>query len=59
MRMFQRCIAAILLVVCLLPMQNCIAELAQDRVEFYRERTEEWERALGECRRKCLRNQRE
>lgn len=59
MRMFQRCIAAILIVVCLLPMQNCIAELAQDRVEFYRERTEEWERALGECRRKCLRNQRE
>lgn len=48
MRMLQRCIVVVLLVVCLLPMQNGIAELAPDRVEFYRERTEEWERALGE-----------
>lgn len=48
MKMLKRCIVVVLLVVCLLPMQNGIAELAPDRVEFYRERTEEWERALGE-----------
>ena len=48
MKMLKRCIMFVLLVVCLLPMQNGIAELAPDRVEFYRERTEEWERALGE-----------
>ena len=48
MRMLQRCVAVVLIISCLLPMQNGIAELAPDRVEFYRERTEEWERALGE-----------
>ena len=48
MRMLQRGIVFVLMVVCLLPMQYGIAELAPDRVEFYRERTEEWERALGE-----------
>lgn len=47
MRMLQRCIAVVLMVVCLLPMQYGLAELAPDRAEFYRERTEEWENALG------------
>ena len=48
MRMLQRGIVFVLMVVCLLPMQYGIAELAPDRVEFYRERTEEWEDALGD-----------
>lgn len=48
MKMLKRCIVVVLLVVCLLPMQNGIAELAPDRVDFYRERTEEWEDALGD-----------
>lgn len=48
MRILQRYIMVVLMVVCLLPIQYGSAELAPDRVEFYRERTEEWERALGE-----------
>lgn len=34
MRMLQRGIVFVLMVVCLLPMQYGIAELAPDRVEF-------------------------
>lgn len=47
MNLIQRCTAVALIVACLLPMQCGIAELAPDRVEFYKERTEEWENALG------------
>lgn len=48
MRILQRYIMVVLMVVCLLPIQYGSAELAPDRVEFYRERTEEWEDALGD-----------
>ncbi len=48
MNMLQRCIAVFLMAVCLLPMKNGTAELAPERADFYRARTEEWEHALGD-----------
>lgn len=48
MERFKWCALIVLVVVLMLATQQGMAELAQDRAEFYRERTEEWERALGD-----------
>lgn len=48
MNALRRCVAITLMAVCMLTMQQVMADLAPDRVEFYRDRTEEWERALGD-----------
>lgn len=48
MKRLKWCASIVLVVVLMLATQQGRAELAQDRVEFYRERTEEWERALGD-----------
>ena len=48
MNMLQRFITVFLMAACLLPMKNGTAELAPERADFYRARTEEWEHALGD-----------
>ena len=48
MKRLKWCASIVLVVVLMLATQQGRAELAQDRVEFYQERTEEWEHALGD-----------
>lgn len=47
MRIVRWCIAFALAAACLLPAQCSFAELTPERAAYYKERTQEWESALG------------
>lgn len=48
MKLMQRCTALVVMILLLLPTPCCLAELPPERAAFYQQRTEEWERALGD-----------